>query len=383
MPSGLHDAVAARTLDPDIGCAPPPVTVVLPVLNEAARIERALAAVLGQDYPKDRLEILVVDGMSADGTREIVEDLVRGQAGPSSFVSGLPCSVPGPRSPVLRLIENPDRVAPCALNIGIRAARGDIIVRVDGHCEIASDYVRRCVEHIMKDGVDGVGGSVETVGETGTAEAIAAAMSSRFGVGDSAFRTESGKTMLADTIPFPAYTRSIIEKAGGHDEELVRCQDDEYNYRLRKMGAKLLLAGDIRSRYYSRASLRSLWKQYFQYGFWKVRVMQKHPKQMRPRQFVPPLFALCLITALGLWFLVPWGWTAFALVGGSYVLANLAASVATAAKKSWRHLPLLPLVYATVHLSYGLGFLAGLVKFWNRWGDRVGKVPRFDALRAR
>jgi GT2 family glycosyltransferase len=219
---------------------------------------------------------------------------------------------------------------------------------------------------------------VETVGETRTAETIAAAMSSRFGVGDSAFRTESGKTMFVDTIPFPAYTRSVIERAGGYDEELVRCQDDEYNYRLREMGVKLLLAADVRSKYYSRASLGSLWKQYFQYGFYKVRVLQKHPKQMRLRQFVPPMFTLSVIIVLGLWFLVPRCWIGLALVAGSYVVANVGASVLTAAKKGWRHLPLLPIVYAILHLSYGLGFLIGLFRFWNRWTDRVGRVPRFE-----
>jgi succinoglycan biosynthesis protein ExoA len=357
------------------------VTVILPMRNEGRYIRSALAAVLGQDYPKDRLEIIVVDGMSTDGTREIVQNLVRGHAGPSSFVSGR-------RSPVatrqsIRLLDNPRRIVPTGMNIGLGQTGGDVIVRVDGHCEIATDYVRRCVEHIMKDGIDGVGGSVDTVGETRTAEAIAAAMSSRFGVGDSAFRTEPGKTMLVDTIPFPAYTRSIIEKAGGYDEELVRCQDDEYNYRLREMGAKLLLAADVMSKYYSRASLGSLGKQYFQYGYWKIRVMQKHPKQMRFRQFVPPSFVFSLLIVLGLWFLVPGGWIGIVAVGGSYVLANLAASVLTAARKGWKHLALLPIVYATLHLSYGLGFLAGLVKFWNRWGDRAGDVPRSDMRQAR
>jgi succinoglycan biosynthesis protein ExoA len=340
----------------------PFVTVVVPVRNEAAYIGRGLAAVLDQNHSRDRMEILVVDGMSTDGTQAIVEHLGRSHPQIS-----------------LRLIDNPGMIVPTGMNIALGQARGDIIVRVDGHCEIAPDYVRRCVEHIVNDGVDGVGGSVETVGETRTAEVMAAAMSSRFGVGDSAFRTEAGKTMLADTIPFPAYTRSVIEQAGGYDEELVRCQDDEYNYRLREMGVKLLLAADVRSRYYSRASLRSFWKQYFQYGFWKIRVMQKHPRQMRPRQFVPPAFVVGLLTVLGLWFVVPGYWIPLVLVGGSYVLANLIASVVTASKKGWKHLSLLPMVYAILHVSYGLGFLVGLVRFWNRWGDKVGRVPSFGA----
>ena len=340
----------------------PLVTVIMPTRNEAAYVSRSLGSVLAQDYPCDRLEILAVDGMSTDGTRAIVETLGRSRPQAS-----------------LRLIDNPRMIVPTGMNIGLGQARGDIIVRVDGHCEIAPDYVRRCVEHLAKDGVDGVGGSVDTVGETRTAEVIAAAMSTWFGTGDSAFRTEQGKTGLADTIPFPAYTRSVIRMAGGYDEELVRCQDDEYNYRLRELGAKILLAADVRSKYHSRASLRSLWNQYFQYGFWKVRVMQKHPRQMRLRQFVPPLFSLCLLLCLCLSILFPWGWTCLAAVAGCYAVVNLAASVATASRKGWRHLPLLPAAYAILHLSYGLGFLVGLLKFWNRWGDRVGRVPRFDA----
>jgi glycosyltransferase involved in cell wall biosynthesis len=340
------------------------VTVFVPVRNEVGSVGPSLESLLAQDYPMSQVEILVVDGMSGDGTRQIVEGFfLRLNLNPSLS---------------LRLLDNPRKIVPTGLNLGHGCARGDVIVRVDGHCEIAPDYVRRCVEHIVNDGVEAVGGAVETVGETAAAETIAAAMSSRFGVGDSAFRTESGKTMFVDTIPFPAYTRSVIERAGGYDEELVRCQDDEYNYRLREMGVKLLLAADVRSKYYSRASLGSLWKQYFQYGFYKVRVLQKHPKQMRLRQFVPPVFALSLFVVLGLWFLVPGGWIAGAIVVGSYVVANVGASVLTAAKKGWRHLPLLPIVYAILHLGYGLGFLIGLFRFWNRWNDRVGRVPRFE-----
>ncbi len=132
-------------------------------------------------------------------------------------------------------------------------------MRVDGHCEITPTYVERCVAHLSKDKVDGVGGSVETIGKTHVAQVIARAMSSTFGVGNSAFRTRQGQTLYVDTIPFPAYRRSVIKLAGNYDEELVRNQDDEYNYRLRELGAKLLLAADVKSKYYSRSSLRSLW----------------------------------------------------------------------------------------------------------------------------
>src|SRR4030095_7407833 len=158
------------------------------------------------------------------------------------------------------------------LNGALREARGEIVVRVDGHCEVAPDYLRCCVSHLVHDGVEAVGGPLETIGESVIARAIATAMSFRFGVGGSAFRVVKSGTQFTDTVAFPAYTRAVIDRAGPFDEELVRNQDDEYNYRLRKLGVKILLAADVRSRYYSRATLRKLGSQYFQYGYWKVRV---------------------------------------------------------------------------------------------------------------
>jgi succinoglycan biosynthesis protein ExoA len=333
----------------------PLVSVIMPVRNEAHYIARSLGAVLAQDYPADRMEVMVVDGMSTDDTREIVESMRAG-------------------SPRVQLIDNTRRIAPTALNAAIARARGEILVRVDGHCEIERDYVRRCVEHLRNDRVDGVGGPLQTIGESFVAGCVAVAMSSTFGVGDSAFRTVSNKTMLVDTIAFPAYTRNIIERVGPFDEELARNQDDDYNYRLRKIGARVLLAADVRSRYYSRSSIHSLWRQYFQYGYWKVRVMQKHPRQMRPRQFVPPLFVAALLLSLaaaplsfilGSWFAWP-----FVLAAGSYALANLAASISiTVKRRDWRLPGLLPIAFGVLHVSYGLGFLVGLIKFRNRWGD--------------
>jgi glycosyltransferase involved in cell wall biosynthesis len=323
----------------------------MPIRNEAAYIARSLKAVLAQDYPSDRMEVIVADGMSADGTRELVRSL---QAKHSN----------------LRLIDNPGKIVPTGLNAAIAQARGEIIVRVDGHCEIARDYVHRCVEHLQRDGVEGVGGPLKTVGETAFAQVIATAMASPFGVGDSAFRTVSNKTMLADAVAFPAYRRAVIQRAGPFDEELVRNQDDEYNYRLRKMGVKILLAADVKSRYYSRVSLDSLCRQYFQYGYWKVRVMQKHPRQMCLRQFVPPAFVATLLAMTTLSFLFSTGRTLLIFVLGSYMLTNLVASLWTTRKGDRYHLLLLPTVFAALHISYGLGFLLGLVRFWNRWGDK-------------
>jgi glycosyltransferase involved in cell wall biosynthesis len=336
------------------------ISIIIPAHNEAQYIEHCLEAIIAQDYSSGSLEILIADGMSTDDTRKIIHHF-------SALYPQLH----------IRILDNPGKIVPTGMNIALCQAKCDIIIRVDGHCIIAPDYVSKCVEHIQRDGVDGVGGPIRSIGETHLAKVIAIGISSLFGVGDSAFRTLSGKTMLVDTVPFPAYTRQIIERAGLYDEELVRNQDDEYNYRIRELGGKILLADNIRSTYFSRTSLKSLWRQYFQYGYWKVRVLQKHPCQMRPRQFVPPAFVLALLGSIIL-ALFPVSRPLSSITPLLYLIANLLASIYTASKRGWKHFPLLPLVFATLHLSYGLGFLVGLIKFAKCWGDKQGQTPSFE-----
>lgn len=333
----------------------PLVSVVMPVCNEADFIERSLMAVVAQDYHAHLLEIIVADGMSTDGTREILLSLQRSHAN-------------------LRIVNNVGKIVPTGINAAMEIANGEIIVRIDGHCEIASDYVRRCVEHLENGDADGVGGPIETVGQTYLARVIACAMSSRFGVGGSAFRTGTREAILTDTIAFPAYTRAITERAGPYDEELVRNQDDEYNYRIRKLGGRLLLAPDVKSRYFSRTSLRSLWRQYFQYGYWKVRVMQKHPRQMRARQFVPLVLVVALLLSAALGLVTPMGRWASLLVAGSYVAATILASIATAPRREPSLMPVLAIAFATMHFSYGLGNILGLIKFRRRWSKHGALV---------
>lgn len=334
----------------------PFVSVLIPIRNEGNYISQCLQAVTRQDYPSDLFEILISDGLSTDNTRSLVADWMKNDSR-------------------IWLFDNPKQIVPTGMNILIPKANGKILIRVDGHCVIAPDYVSNCVRHLQQDGVDGVGGPMRSIGENFVSQVTALAMSSKFGVGNSSFRTETGQTKLADTVPFPAYTREIIQKVGLYDEELVRNQDDEYNYRIREAGGKILLAEDVKSEYYSRGSLIKLWKQYFQYGFWKVRVLQKHPRQMSLRQFVPLAFVLALILTLLLSFLVSWGWLALLILLAAYLLANLAASINTGSGQGFKKLLLLPLAFAIIHLGYGLGFLVGLFKFWNRWKDKVGKVP--------
>ena len=337
----------------------PFVSILLPIYNEISTIDRCLQAVLNQTYPPDRVEILVADGGSDDGTCQKLDALAD-------------------QHPRLRIMHNPGRIVSKALNLLTNQARGEVIIRVDGHCVIAPDYVANCVRRLAQEQVDVVGGPMRSIGETETTVGISIATSSKFGVGYSAFRVETGKSMLVDTVPFPACTRAMIARVGLYDEELVRDQDDELNYRIRKAGGKVFLADEVRSDYYSRSSLKSLWKQYFEYGVWKVRVMQKHPQQMRPRQFVPFAFVMAIILGMTLSLVTSWGWQALLGLLGVYALANLTASLLTAWKKGWAYLMLLPIAFVTLHLSYGIGFLVGLVRFWNRWGDQVGNVPELD-----
>jgi succinoglycan biosynthesis protein ExoA len=346
----------------------PSVSVVLPIRNEAAFIGRALASVLAQDYPLDRLEILVADGRSTDATREVVRFFEARSSGR------------------LHLLDNPGQIVATGLNAAIAAATGQVIVRIDGHCEVSSDFLRRAVTHLSRDAVDCVGGILDTVGETPMARVIAVAMSARFGVGGSAFRSTDATSAhacsrLTDTVAFPAFTREAIARTGPFDEELVRNQDDEYSYRLRRLGGRILLATDMRARYYSRGTLRGLWRQCFEYGYWKVRVLQKHPRQMRARQFVPAFFVAALATGVVAVAIAPWLWPFSALIGAAYLAAAGAASFTTARRHGWWHhasdwrlVPLLAASFATMHVAYGAGSLVGVVGFWRRWGS-MGREP--------
>lgn len=330
----------------------PSVSVIMPVRNEGDFIERSLGAVLSQDYPHDRLEVIVADGGSEDATREIVARMA--EAHPDIRVLS---------------IDNPRRIVPTALNLGLATARGEIIVRVDGHTIIAPDYVRQCVALLRESGADNVGGRMEAVSESRFGQAVSLATSTPFGVGGARFHY-SAREEWVDTVYMGAWPRHVFERIGTFDEEQVRNQDDELNYRLLEKGGRILLSPRIRSRYYPRTTLRSLWRQYYQYGYWKVRVAQKHPTEIRYRQLVPSLFVVALSTAV---LLSPLSaaarWCAM-LVAGCYLAANLAASLLASRGADRRLLPRIALAFATIHVAYGLGFSIGLARFWNRWADR-------------
>ena len=324
----------------------PKVSVLMPIRNEAATIHRSVGAVLAQDYPHDRMELLIADGMSTDATRSIIRNL-------------------DSREIEVRIIDNPGLIVPTGLNRAIEAATGEIIVRIDGHTIVAEDYVRQCVAELLRSGADNVGGKMNAVGTTPFSHAVAEATSSPFGVGGARFHY-SNEEEWVDTVYLGTWHKELLQRLGGFDEEMVRNQDDELNFRLRKNGGRVLLSPKIHSRYYPRGTPRSLWKQYFQYGYWKVRVMQKHPRQMSLRHFAPPTFALA-ISLLGL--LSVFHWAALVLLLGligTYLCANLAICLSQA-RGSKASLFSRMTVYTTLHLSYGFGFLLGLVKFARQW----------------
>jgi len=200
----------------------PFVTVIVPERNEEKFITRCLESILHQDYGPEYFEVIVVDGISTDKTCEIIRHLQHEHGN-------------------LHLLDNPRRIVPTVLNLGLQRAQGEIIIRVDGHATIAPDYISRCVEMLAETNADCVGGPINSISENADGRAIALAMSSKFGVGNSRFRVADGYEGYVDTLAFGAYKRSVFERIGFFDEELVRCQDDEFNYRLIKNGGKIFM----------------------------------------------------------------------------------------------------------------------------------------------
>ena len=327
------------------------VTVIMPIRNEKGHIAQSLGSVLAQDYPADRLEVLVVDGMSVDGTRDLVRQMIADR-------------------PNVRLLDNPGRAVPTALNGGIREATGEVIIRVDGHCQIAPDYVRRCVEVMRQVGADAVGGLQRATGADPVGRGVALATSSPFGVGNARFHY-AARAGWTDTVYLGAYRREAFDRIGRFDEDLVRNQDDEFNFRLIQAGGRIWLDPTIRSVYHSRANLRGLWRQYYEYGLYKVRVIQKRGAVPSWRHLVPAAFVLVLLGSLLLALFTHQPFWLLS-VAGPYALASALASLWTA-RHDWRTLPVLPLAFATIHIAYGIGFLSGLWH-WRRlpWKSRAG-----------
>jgi glycosyltransferase involved in cell wall biosynthesis len=319
------------------------VTVILPCRNEASHISACLDSILATVHPRERLEILVVDGMSDDGTREVVEQYVKVY-------------------PQVRMLDNPGRIVPTALNIGIRAATGDVIVRMDGHVVYPPEYISRLVDALLADGADNVGGCLVTLPADGSAvsQAIAIAMSHPFGVGNARFRVGARTALDVDTVPFGCFRRSLFKRVGLFDEELVRNQDDEFSHRIIRQGGRVRLIPDVVCYYYARGSIRKAARMFYQYGAFKPLVARKVGRIMTVRSLVPALFVLSLIAAtLGTLL-----WRPFGIVGlgiaAAYAACIGALALPVVRSHGIRTAAWLVLTLPAIHLSYGFGFLRGL-----------------------
>jgi succinoglycan biosynthesis protein ExoA len=338
----------------------PSVSLLIAMRNESGRIDKCLASILAQDYTDGKLEIWVLDGKSTDISYQIVEEIFRGK-------------------PNCRLLSNPKITQSAGWNLGISQATGDIIGIVSAHAELSLDYVSKAVETLERTGADLAGGLMRAQCEGATGQAIALATSTPFGVGGARFHYTDREEEV-DTVYMGLCWRSTYRRIGGFDEEMVRNQDDELSYRLLQAGGRIVCNPAIRSTYHNRSTFRSLWRQYFQYGFWKVRVMQKHPRQMRLRQFVPAVFVSSLSTAFLLLLLFPIGKYLAIFVLGAYTIFNLVGSALLAEKTHYRYLPLISIAFAILHVAYGLGFLAGLIRFCNRWFNRKQSSLPFKTI---
>ena len=334
----------------------PLVSVIIPALDEEGTIDACLDAVLEQDWPPERLEVIVVDGGSRDATAR----RVAARAGVE---------------PRLRLLANPGALVSRALNLGIAAARGEVIVRIDAHALPATDYVRRSVVALAETGAATVGGTMSARGEGAVGRAMACAMRHPFGVGPARFRFATGREAV-DTVYLGAFRRDLPERVWPFDERLVRNQDYEMNWRIRTAGGTVLVDPEIRSTYLPRSTFRAIWGQYHDYGYWKRQMLRLHPRSLLPRQLAAPLLLAGLALSLPAALLALSGAAPvllalpLALLLGGYLVASLAVSVTLAARHGGALLGLLPLVFASMHVAWGSGFLrASLTRPpWRRSG---------------
>jgi len=340
----------------------PLISIIVPCRNEDKFIERTINSLLNTNYPLDKIEVLAVDGMSDDGTKDILDRL-----------SG--------EIKQLRVYENKNKIAPCAFNIGLKNMKGDYFVIVGGHSEIPNDFLNKSLQCLMsKKDAWVAGGSIETVSDTFTGKAIAAAMQSPIGVGNSMFRLGNHEGYV-DTLTFGLHHKWVIDKIGCFDEELVRNQDDEFNARLINAGGKIWMSKDVTSRYYSRGSLGKLWKQYFQYGFWRIRTIQKLKKPATIRQVVPLLFVLSLLVLTALSFFVDIFRYFLAAEIVLYFIGITLGSINVGKKTGWKYALVSPLIFTILHFGYGIGCLWGGVRFVVLGGFGMPKPEQYSISR--
>jgi len=323
----------------------PAVSIIVPCYNEARTIGQLLQAIRAQTYPFDRLEVVIADGGSTDGTAAII----RGFSGDHPELK-------------IRVVDNPRRVIPAALNAAIDQASGEIIIRLDAHSKPAPDYVARCLAALETTQAANVGGvwEIRPPADDWIARGIAAAAAHPIGAGDARYRVH-GQAGPVETVPFGAFRKEWLERVGRFNEDLLSNEDYEYNWRIRRLGGTIWFDPTIRSVYYARRTLRELARQYARYGFWKARMLIRAPDSLRWRQAVPPLFVL---SSVGLLVAAPFAEPAGMALGvewGAYMLLLLLAGLGTAVRgRDPARFFSFPLAAGTMHLSWGAAFWIGL-----------------------
>jgi len=318
------------------------VAIVIPCRNEEDYIKNCIESLLDVSYPQELLSIYVCDGMSDDKTREIVMELSKQHFN-------------------VFLLDNKKQTTPFALNLGLKKSNSDIKIILGAHAKVDAEFILENVKVLERDSAIGcAGGVIQNVYENETAKTIGLAMSSSFGVGNAHFRT-GNKDGYVDTVAFGAYKKEVFEKIGYFDEDLVRNQDDEFNFRLLKNGFKIFLSNKIHSKYYVRASYSKLFKQYYQYGYWKVFVNTKHKTITTVRQLIPLFFVLFLIVGVALSFAHSILFLFFLIVLTAYL--SLAFGFAMLQSKKIKTVFLLVFTFFELHFSYGLGYLFGIFDF--------------------
>ncbi|MBR2722405.1 MAG: glycosyltransferase family 2 protein [Clostridia bacterium] len=321
------------------------VSVVMPVYNEERYIEKCIDSLLLQDYPTEKMEWIFVDGCSKDRTVELLRE----------YQSKYPN--------LIRIFNNPDKIVPYAMNIGIAESVGKYIVRLDAHADYATDYISKCIYYLENTDAENVGGVAETKANGFMGNAIAKMLSSKFGVGNSQFRT-NGESGYVDTVPFGAFKREVFSKYGGYDERLVRNQDNEMNFRIRKNGGKIYLSNDIHLSYYCRDSIRGISDMARKNGMWNIITMKLCPGAMGLRHFIPFAF-VCSVVGLGLLgVLHPIFWMLLGAELSLYLLLDIVFSIkqASGVKEFFALLILFPIF----HVAYGCGSLVGITKLFSK-----------------
>ncbi len=332
------------------------VSVVMPVYNESRYIDRCVQSLLRQDYPVSQMEWIFVDGCSTDDTADRLR----------KYRDEYPDLI------IIR--SNPHRTVPYAMNIGIAASKGKYVVRLDAHADYREDYISRCVYHLDHGDAENVGGIAETKANGFVGSCIAKMLSSKFGVGNSQFRT-SGKNGYVDTVPFGAFRREVFSVCGGYDERLDRNQDNELNYRIRKNGGKIYLSDDIRFSYYCRDTVRGISQMARKNGMWNVITMKLCPGAMGLRHYVPMAFVLSIIVlgVGGLFVKAAWWLLLAECVLYLGLDALFSAGLASSLKEFFMLLALFPIF----HCSYGLGSVRGIARLASKeYRDNGYTAPR-------